>query len=496
MATNISDIQTFHDGNRNISSIKISGETDRTNLLQLTIKYPNNSHISIPVRIQDSRWEKQLIVNSDFIQGSLNCDDIIEINIEFFDANVKTQELDFPVQRQLNCNKCFITIEKFNAEIRDPSGDGIVTVEGTANICTSIDVHLTIDDGRILVQRATFLNDNFTWIATFSGNIGSGKFLSCDQTYQIEATCNDDNTCSTIEPKILTCNILPPTHPCEAFSVDVEVEKLVAIERFQRRRWRNPVVGDLQCMSSGYYKITVIFPQPGEVLSYQWYRNNEILRNEIGSSITIFILFQKNVSYKVRVVKKNGCGDSFEVIFSCGTTSTPGLPSKDEPVVKVDPRPDLPTPTAPVSFCDLCCMWLIANIFLTIASMLSLIIAGCVFQWIEPISLTIAIILVIITFISWILWGIFCLLLKPIRPPCESLLLIIEILDWIEFSSGVIAGILAGIGLFTCAISFGIIWGLVGTIRRFLTKVAQLIGCLPNPFFAFRRTIRSLFRGR
>ena len=132
-----------------------------------------------------------------------------------------------------------------------------------------------------------------------------------------------------------------------------------------------------------------------------------------------------------------------------------------------------------------CCVWLIINIVLTVASIVALIIAGCVLQWTEPISISIAISLVIITLISWILWGIFCLILKRLNPviSCALLLITIDVLDWIETLAGVLAIIFAFTGALPCALSFVISWGLTAIVKKYLTYIARFLGCLPNPWF-------------
>lgn len=170
-----------------------------------------------------------------------------------------------------------------------------------------------------------------------------------------------------------------------------------------------------------------------------------------------------------------GASTAFE-IDECG-----GSP-KDPKDTKDPEDPDPPPPNGGV--CDPCCIWFVVNLILTVAAVIAIIVAGCGFQWAEPISTGIAIGLAVAAAISWLLWAIFCAFLKPplISANCGMLLGAIEILDWAEFASGIIAAILAFTGQLPCALAFAIDWILLGSVRRLLVKVAQVLGCQPGPF--------------
>jgi len=157
-------------------------------------------------------------------------------------------------------------------------------------------------------------------------------------------------------------------------------------------------------------------------------------------------------------------------------------PSDCPPVIDDLDVPECPTTTTPpptTTTCDLCCIWFIINIIAVFATLVAFIIAGCVFQWAEPISIGVAVGLAAAATISIILWGIFCN--GRSGSSCTPILRWIDILDWLAILAGILA-VLVGLTS-PCAIAFWINAGFLQWIRIALKTIAQRTGCLPDPWF-------------
>ena len=563
MATNITNLSPqLSPINGNIVSITLSGLTDRTSRLRINVSSQNNNLTSISslviidtniaVDVNNQRpWEKAFTLGDDFFGSDLSCDDILDINIEWFDgANGWTQEDNFPTQMLIDCNasqNCSITIEPLAIGVRlNPAVDfnlQSLTIKGTANLCNSVQITIT-DDNPATYQKTVDVVNN-SWEVKFQINDISGfygKYFTCGQTYAVEVRCVDDSNCSTIQNVQINCINL-----CSRFA------SLLLTRLSDNVQISNPNI--LNCMPSGSYTIAVTDPPANDVLFYEWYKNDVLIPNETGRSIEILLDNQENSKYSVVVITVNECTLNQDIIFSCDggsrdcvvsdwsswgpcinniqtrtrTIITPAAnggnpcPPANELTETRNCREDdvdcefsetvgpcidgqqtitrtIITPASnggrpcpplretiicptPPPTCNRCCWWFIINIFLTIAAIIAIIVAGCGFQWLEPISMTLAIVLGIAALISWILWAIFCLVLNPLRATlCQPLAILIEVLDWLDGAAVIITLVLASIGQLPCAIAFAVNWGLITTIRRVLKGFAQFIGCSLNPF--------------
>ena len=111
--------------------------------------------------------------------------------------------------------------------------------------------------------------------------------------------------------------------------------------------------------------------------------------------------------------------------------------------------------------------------------LVAFVVAGCLFQWSEPISISIAVGLALAVTASIIAWAIVCN--GRSGGSCIPILRWIDLLDALTILAGVLA-ILMGVTT-PCAIAFWVNAGFLQWIRRILQAVAEFTGCLPNPWF-------------
>jgi hypothetical protein len=129
--------------------------------------------------------------------------------------------------------------------------------------------------------------------------------------------------------------------------------------------------------------------------------------------------------------------------------------------------------------CDLCCIWFIVNLTAVFATLVAFVVAGCVFQWLDPISISTAVGLAIAVTISILVWAVVCR--GRSGGSCRPILRWIDILDFLTILAGVLA-LLTGV-VSPCAIAFWVNVGFLQWVRRILQTIAVFTGCLPNPWF-------------
>lgn len=413
-------------------------------------------------------------VERDFV---INCDACPSIELEL--TNVSP------------CNNG-LTAATFEVTVTNPVTPAAYEIEFGDNESDSYSFHAN--------ENPKIITHDYSNDGTFSAIVNSIIPENCPSSNSVRVVippCNNDNCPSNIDFEIIDGN-------GNRFRVVNNNGTFEAVAN-------NPLHQQVNCLPSGRYTLRVTSPS-GAGLTFVW-REDENAPIENNSRDFAFSLTNGEDKTINVIVQKDGCTDLPESVRirecggggggkqDCEFTEDRGPCINGQRTVTVNVitpasnggnpcpsnRTERCTTDTPPTFCDPCCWWFIANVVLTIAAIVAVIIAGCVFQWAEPISMTTAIVLVIASIISWILWCIFCLVLNPIRPSCQPLLLFIEFLDWVELVAGVIALVLAAIGQLPCAISFAVDWGLAGTLRRILVKFAQIVGCLPNPFFSQRR---------
>lgn len=325
MATNITNLTTeLNPINGNIVSITASGVTDRITRIRISISSPNNISTSmsgivaidttIAVDANNQRpWEKEFSLDDDFFDGDLNCDDLLDITIEWLDdINGWTQEDNFPTQMTIDCSasqNCSITIEPIVIGVRsNPAIDSnmrSITIKGTAHLCNSFRIAIT-DDNNVTYQQTV----NFTanpWAIEFQVDDISnfkGKYFTCSQSYTVNAECIGDPSCLTTQTVQLTC-----IAPCERFA------SLVLTQLSNNTQLSNPDI--LHCMPAGDYTIAVTDPPINDVLLYEWYKDDVRIPNETGRSIEIILGNQESSQYTVFVITTNGCTLQQDVVFSC-----------------------------------------------------------------------------------------------------------------------------------------------------------------------------------
>lgn len=210
--------------------------------------------------------------------------------------------------------------------------------------------------------------------------------------------------------------------------------------------------------------------------------------------------------YTVQATSPTGAGNTFkwrvdnvEDTAATGTTLQVNLGNDDEKIVTLEATrgqcrgiATVVLETCPVEendteengngICDPCCIWFIINIIAVFATLVVFVVAGCVFQWAEPISITVAIGLAAAVTVSMLAWGFFCN--GRSGGSCTPILRWIDILDALAILAGIVA-LLVGVTS-PCAIAFWINVGFLQWIRRILQTIAALTGCLPNPWFRLR----------
>jgi hypothetical protein len=497
MATNITRIvPTINPADGQITGLLIGGDSDRARLRLVITSLTNNAAVPISALIAPDAatglWSTTLTSvgdDLDFFPGDISCYHELRINVFWFldGSNTQNPEDDFPVERMVDCSTCFVTADSLDGLVSgDPASMVRLTASGTLGNCEQLRVTISGGGGTAASMDATIAGGRWEAVFVHAQNGVDLKGYHCNESFTVRADCLDAGVggCSAEESLTISCGV-----DCSPVTAEVEVT-LPSSDRI-----RNPQAGDLQCVEAGEYIFRVVSPPANEVQSYRWFDNSDPT-NTLGTARE----FRRNVDqnanviYCVEVLTLDGCSPQPIISFACGG------PTKDDP----DDKP--PTGNGGEEdpnggngengggngengggngengggTCDCCCVWFIINIFAIFATLIAFVIAGCVFQWVEPVSLTTAISLAVATTISVIAWGIACN--GRSGGSCQPILRTIDLLDALTLLASIVA-ILMGVSS-PCAIAFWIDAAFLQWIRRLLQSIATLTGCLPNPWWA------------
>jgi hypothetical protein len=468
-----------------ITSLAFAGDSDRTRI-RLMLSSPTNPAFTATVQALPDPTTGAWTMDFPVFHGDLSCPDDIDIDAEWFDqATGWSHEDNFPISHHIDCAgapQCSVTISRLEG-IEAPSGQtgmAEVIVSGTASNCSNVEVTVfDVNPGaNPITGSAAVING--AWTATLRmGDPGVGtrpKSYQCKEDHTVRAECASDAGCFSEGVYELECRSSCP----DFASVEVSGGSLPA-------PLTDPNVGELQCLPAGRYRIAVTSPAAADVQSYTWFRDqNPATVVGTNRSVDVVLAAQSNVSYTVAIEMVNGCSPTRTVVFACG-----GPPDDENPP---PPPPangdDGEEPGGPGDGggdddgnggggCDFCCVWFIANIIALFATLIAFVVAGCVFQWLEPISTGIAIALAIAVTISIVAWAVFCN--GRSGGSCQPILRWLDILDVLTILATILAFLM---GVTTpCAIAFWINVGFLQWVRRILQTIAVITGCLPNPWF-------------
>jgi hypothetical protein len=494
MATNILSIDPTLNAAGDIVSLEFSGDSDRIRILLELTSPTNVAFSSSPQTLPDpttGEWSIVLVEGIDFFPGDISCSDDLDINVLWLDPNSGwVQEDNYPIKEKIDCArapKCTITIDTLEGiESTTSSGMSELIVTGTADVCTEVKVTVTDDNGASVTASAEV--DNGTWEASFvlgaTGVESNLKAYECKEGYKVRAECAEDKDCFAEDVLQLEC--IPG---CPNFA-DVEVTS----GSDPSVSFTNPEVGDMQCLPAGDYTISVTSPADSQVDSYVWFKNQDE-SNPVGTSRSLDVTLgnAENVSYTVAIEMIDGCSPDRTVVFSCGGTA-PQPPGNGGGGNGDDDNDngngggngdddDGQNGGGNGGVCDPCCIWFIINIIAVFATLVAFVIAGCVFQWLDPVSTSIAVGLAVGVTISIIFWAIACA--GRSGGSCQPILRWIDILDTLTVLAAILA-LLVGVTT-PCAIAFWVNTGFLQWIRRLLQLIAMFTGCLPNPWFTLRR---------
>jgi hypothetical protein len=328
MATNITNLQPNLDLlTLTVMSITISGVTDRITRLRITISSPINSALSIPgtiiintsqpLDINNQRpWSIDFNLNDDFFTGDLNCNDTVDINIEWLDTiNGWTQEQNFPVQMTIDCTaakNCSIIIASTAVGVRNPGNQenslDSITIKGTATFCESLLVKITNEEqpGRTFSKSVNVANTN--WEVKFENESpGWSKYFYCNHSYFVEVVCNKDSACEASRQVIITC-----INQCS------QIASLQVTRLSDNNQISNP--GILHCMFAGRYRIAVTAPDDINVLRYEWYKDTSVIPipgiEATHRSYEIILAAGENVKYTAVAIQER-CTAQQNVTFAC-----------------------------------------------------------------------------------------------------------------------------------------------------------------------------------
>lgn len=480
MTTSIDRVIPGLDPQGNVSSLRFEGTSNRARV-SLTITSTANVALFAEgqslVDPTSGAWDVDFVLGEDFFDGDISCGDVLDANIEYLDRSWLPED-DYPKQVTVDCDACSITIDTISAVSASGSGEVVsITVAGTASPCPSVVVSLSVPGGTPISNSVSVSNG--AWQTSFVADAGSNlslKDFNCGDDIIVAVECKDDGDCRTERTLSLPCRTACPTF------VDVSIRNDSGSLQIT-----NPQPSDLQCLPAGRYRLAVTSPAASAVISYAWFRNQDET-NSIGTGreLAITLAASESVSYSVSVQQTDGCQPGRTLSFACGNTNPPPPPPPgggDTGGGDDDDDDDDDTGGGgggggQRAVCDMCCYWFIANIIGTFATLVAFAIAGCAFQWLEPISITVAVSLAVAVTISWIAWAIVCR--TQSGNSCRPIRRWLNILDVLSILAGLVA---VAVGVSSpCAIAFWVNVGFLQNIRICLTVLAQCNGCLPNPW--------------
>lgn len=492
MANTLSNIIAQTNSNGDIISIIIDGTTDNTCAsLRLEVIDPNTGEILLtgPVVINGNSWTKSFTAPDDFSASDLVCNMQLNIVLKCRDTNPGQVVLNASGTITCNNSICNITIDSLNGVPAVSSGLQSLEVKGTSS-CLNVDV--TVKSGSISITRNNINVDaTGNWQTTFvmgdAETLTKLKSFKCKDLIDAEAKCSADASCTVNTTIEIVCN---GNSPCPTNAII----RVTGPNGFDKT---NPTDAEMQCLPFGDYTITCATP----AIRYNWSSGDaavtgtDLTRNVVRINGNLMVIRyganNLNSHFSVIAVKDVNCLPLATVAFHCGINKPPNdgtitPPPNGGPITSPPNDNDVPIPPNDdnnnSTRCDLCCIWFIANIVLVLLTLVAFVVAGCVFQFGEPISLTTAISLAVASTISFIAWAIFCR--SRSGNSCRPLLRWLDILDMLTILATVVAFLMGTVT--PCAIAFWINVGFLQWIRRILQSFAVFFGCLPNPWWGNR----------
>jgi hypothetical protein len=489
MATQINDPTVQLDpATGEVQSVTLTGHVDCTPLRVTITTVSAGSFSGIASVDSGGTFTVTFTAGDDFVPGDIACDDTIGVKLECRDANNVWKEQG-TAQPKIKCGEgCALTIDSVDSqEADDGSGQpSVIAVTGTAAHCDSVDVIVSTSSGN---AGRTVPVQSGAWSVTFRDGVdgASLKGFECGADVHVHAQCKGDRGCFADLDVELDCD---PACP----DVDVHVQSpTVSVD--------DPGTGDLVCVDPGRYVITVTSPAAADIESCEWRRENEVLTNQSpgtqiaqsGRQLTVDLPADVNATFLVTVHMTNGCVVPRTVTFACGNgkpgdETPPGGPGGDGNNDNGNGNNGGGGGGGGGQVCGPCCIWFIVNVFAVFATLVAFVIAGCVFQWVEPISLSIAIGLALATIASLIAWAIFCA--RSGEVSCQQILRLKDIVRWLQLLAVFLAFLFAAGGDLPCAMAFLVDTGFLAVVQEILTWTSRAAGCEPNPWWTMPRARR------
>jgi hypothetical protein len=478
-----------------ITSVTLAGTSDRPRIKVSVDSLSNPAFSASGIAFPDAAsgaWSVTLTAGDDFGVGDVVCDDRLEINIEWLNAqNAWVQEDRYPIDTELACDTCSISITEMVGFPASGGGMQEVIVRGTALTCDAVEVTVFDENGNECTASADVVGS--AWEAHLvQGAAGVGtnlKSFDCNEDHRITARCRSARRCTDEATLPVTC-----AQGCRPF-VDVHVTPPDGGEGFD-----NPQTGELPCVP-GDYTIEVTNPPASTDNVYEWYRNQNQtpLGGESASSLTVTITAGENVTYTVRVTTPDDCQSTFAVTFACGAPPDTGKPPPDEGGGGDGGGGDGGGGDgAGGDGGGLACAVLLWIAFACMFVGTVLLVVGCVLEHFEPTSATVLMIIGAVLFaLGWILLAIWLLVCAALTD-CPAILAVRDVVIWLIWIFAAVALILALLALgdsflWPCAglaLAAGLNWGLVLAI---LDWVGEQRGCI-NINRRRRRTARQAAR--
>ena len=315
--TQINFIRALIDaGTTSPASVTMSGNSDRARIF-ITVSQATSSlemTESVLPNATTGDWSVTFVRDEDFLDGEINCDDVLEVNIEYRDSNnTLVVEDNFPQSIETTCqfqDPCLTQIDSVDGTTAvGVSGLQQLFISGTIINCAAVTVTVTHSASGLTLSQANVPVTNGQWQTTFvqgRNNNTNLKSFHCGEQILVSVTCDDNQSCSAESETIIAC----PTD-CTGEVVRVQVTRLA-----DNQRVVNPATGDLACAPEGKYRLEVIDPPSSDIIQYAWFKD-DVDQNQNSRQITVSLTSHENVSYRVEVVKRNGCRVSRTITFSC-----------------------------------------------------------------------------------------------------------------------------------------------------------------------------------
>ena len=507
---------------QNQNTLTVSGTSDCQSIV---FSMPEMSIVGFQINVVSGTWE--VIFNSSqfTIPPGFSCGQGFKYDAQCIDTPNCSVSNSIAVTCAVPPVVCpQLALEILDTSVCNPEGERTVIFRATSSLNDVTAVFDFGDDSQSL--SIDFLTNTSP---TFTHDYSSGSYIAT-----LEILTPRDCQDKTIDVIVGDCPSNDTPSPNCPNDIVWELEdangntfKVVdTIEGIYQQINNNPNEDTIDCLQAGSYTLRLTEPS-GNGFDIFW-RHNDVTVQATTFQIDIASGEEEEIAV---TVTQDGCFPLPETLIlkACGCIETEWSDwsecvncEQTRERIGADCLPEIETrscagesaPTSftnwtPAGFCRLvrsmrdrncvtivetrinwCCIWLIVNLFLIVATVIAFVIAGCVYQWAETIATTTAIVIGIITIVSWVLWSIICIFLQRRNPviTCRSLLIVIEILEWAETLAAIITLVLAAFGMLPCAFAIAVNWALIAAIKKYLRIIAQIIGCLPSPFFRNRLT--------